>query len=350
MNTLQDLEFKKDLGQARDFWDAFWKGRQLGRPALYIVVPKLGFSGVEMPYPVRPDQPLEPLIAAIEGYGLSRHFLAEAIPFFMMEFGPEHFANFLGAEMRYGSNTGWIVPCVENWDDFEIRLHAESAPWLKTIEIIRTLRERLGGKLFINMPVLSAGLDALSALRGPEKLLMDLADCPEKIAAALKKVCAVYDEVVKGMAEVCDWDRTGSLNWNGMYHPGRINTIQCDCSGMISPDLFRELAIPCLVHEASHYQAVTYHLDGPQALKHLEALCALPELDVIQYMPGLQETKEAIENTYHRIASLGKGVVVVRGADPEMVRRIWNEFPDRKLVFHMTFPTVKEAEKFIASF
>ena len=346
-----ELELKSDFERARRRWDAFWRGEALDRPIFQIVVRKPGSTPAPRPYPVRPDRDPAPQIDQTLAAAREYEYLAEAIPTFMLEFGPEHFAALLGSELRYPPDrpeTGWALPFVEDWDDAEIALKRDSFAWQRTIEFVRAWRARCDGTLLVNAPVLSAGLDALAAIRGPQRLLLDLIDCPPKVHRALEAVRRAYHEVVTVLAKELGWLDTGSADWNGMYCSGWAQTIQCDFSCMIGRERFGEFAVPCLHHQAGHYEAVTYHLDGPQAAHHLEAICAIPEIGVIQYVPVPGETPEHVEGVYRDALSLGKGVV--RGADPETIRRMWDESPDRRLVFSLWMGSRKEAEEFLASF
>jgi len=342
------LESRPDFDRVARRWDAFWRGEPLDRPMILAAVRKPGAPPVDKPYPVHPEGDIEPVIDQVLAWAESYEFLGEAFPFFMTEFAAEHFATFLGARLRFEGGTYWVVPFVEDWDDAEIRFRRDSFYWERTVQFIRRLRARCDGKVIINAPVLSGGLDALSAIRGPERLLVDLVDCPEKIHRAVAGVRQVYHEVVEALAEELAWDRFGSANWLGLYHRGWTNTLQSDISCMLSPAMFREFEVPSLEHQAAHYDAVAYHLDGPGAIQHLETVAAIPGIEAIQYVPVPREKPEAVEALYRRIDALGKGIV--RWADPETARRAWQESAARRLAVWTGFESKRAAEEFIASF
>jgi hypothetical protein len=237
---------------------------------------------------------------------------------------------------------------VEDWETTPIALQRESDAWRKTISFIREFRHVCDPHLLVNTPVLSAGLDALAALRDPEKLLLDLLDRPAQVARALQQVRQAYHEIAEELAGELDWDGRGSCNWLGMYHPRRINTLQCDFSCMISAALFEAFQVPCLVEEARHYDAVAYHLDGPQAAHQLPAICRIDAIAVVQYVPIPSETAAHVENVYEQALALGKGVI--RPARCEQALDIWRRWPDRKLIFTMWLPTRDEALRVLERF
>jgi hypothetical protein len=218
-----ELELKPDFEQARRRWDAFWSSPEQDRPMLQIMVPRPGRGGVPRPYPARPDRDPGPQIDQLLAWAAGYEYLAEAVPCYTLEFGPEHFATFLGAEMFYHperEGTGWALPFVKDWDDASIVLKRDSVYWERTLGFIRAFRARCDGSLLINTPVLSAGLDALAAIRGTQELLTDLMDCPDKVQRAAAHVRRAYGEVVEALGNALGWSERGSANGWGCTAAG----------------------------------------------------------------------------------------------------------------------------------
>jgi hypothetical protein len=330
-------------------WKAFWRREPLEKPILQIVLPKEGKTPVSKPYPVihngNPDAVADQVLAWLD----THEFFGDAFPFFMMEFGPEHFATFLGAETRYGSGTGWIVPFVEDWKKVRLSFRKDTDYWRGTVNHIRTLRHRCDGKVIINSPVLSGGLDALSAIRGPERLLMDLVERPEEIEKALADVRTAYHEVVEALAKELGWDEFGSATWLGSYVEGRTMVLQSDVSCMLSNAMFRRFEVANLEHQAGQYKAVIYHLDGPGAIQHLETVCAVKGIEGVQYVPVPNDSEEEIESLCRRIDSLGMGIH--RNATPRRVLASWGSYKARRVAYNVQdIRTRKEAEALLSSF
>ena len=61
----------------------------------------------------------------------------------------------------------------------------------------------------------------------------------------------------------------------GIWHPGRWYPTCCDFSCMISTQMYEELVVGELLEELDFLDASIYHLDGPDALKHLDRLLAI---------------------------------------------------------------------------
>ena len=85
---------------------------------------------------------------------------------------------------------------------------------------------------------------------------------------------------------------------------------------MISPAMFNEFFLPSLRRQTQWVERTIYHLDGPGAIRHLDALLHLDTLDGIQWVPGTGEKpmREWIP-LLKRIQDGGKLLVVACIAD-----------------------------------
>jgi 5-methyltetrahydrofolate--homocysteine methyltransferase len=342
------LEFKPDFERARWFWTNFWQGKA-DRPAICIILPRPGTRSQPTPaYLDCFDGDFHRIADQLLAWAETHEFLAESIPYYYLEFGPDTFAAWLGAGLQLAPDrrTSWSVPCVEDWDETEVRFHPEGYWWQRTVEAAGVLLERCGGKILICPPTLVANLDALSALRGPQRLMIDLAVCPEKVQRALGQVNAAHTQIMAACARAFQFDRYGSMNVEGAYTTGTQSRPQCDASCMISPAMFRELVAPCLESEADDADAFVYHLDGPGAIKHLEALCGIPKLDMIAWVHGAGDEDKDWSALYDRIDRLGKGQWhYVTGR--EQIKQAWHKYTSRKLAFTISAESASEVEDFL---
>ena len=353
------LEFKPDFEQARQRWDSLWKGVNK-RPLVLAVVPKPGVKAAEGPrYMSWFDGPFEPVVDQLLAWAETRDFLGEAIPSFCLHFGADTMAGYLGGDLQLagdqGSSGSWTVPFIEDLDKTEISFRKDGHWWKRTVEFGQALRERCDGKLLIAGPPLAANLDVLAAMRGSQNLLMDLVVCPDAVKRALDAICRAHTEIIQALAELLGWDTWGSMNNEGTYVSGRHSRPQCDFSCMISEEMFREFAIPCLQSEGNDNDAFVYHLDGPGAIRHLPALCELEALDLVCYVPGQpgQLGREAEKSLYATIDALGKGQMLLFDANKEKITfgwkaqeivRAWRKFKTPKLVFQADVSSKTEAE------
>ena len=266
----------------------------------------------------------------------AQDWLGDSVPGCLVTFAPDHFALLLGAGLRYdngsesGMTTSWVLPCLESYDD-EIRFRPEGVWWEKTVECIRVFRAVCDGHLVVSGTNLQGGLDALSAIRGPERLLMDLLDCPEGVKTALRQIDQALIDVRKALAEELDIATWGSVTRHGYYGTGLVDVPQCDFSAMISPEAFREFALPSLIRECAGAQGNYYHLDGKEALRHLPALAEIPGINGIQWQPGDRGIHMDWSKLYRQIDDLGLGLI--RGGSREDVRGWWRNLKNRHWLY-----------------
>ena len=345
-----ELEFKPDFEAAQAGWRAFWSGERSG-PLVGAVVAKAGVEPVDPPpYTAGRDGDFGPVIDQLLRWAETHEFLGAAIPFFYLEFAAAHFALLLGAELRVEGveGNGWVEPFVDDWDDADIRFRPDGKWWERTAAFGEALRRRCDGRLLIAAPTLVGNLDALSAIGRPEKLLTDLVDRPDAVHRALERVDRAHAEILDALAERLGYETWGSINRHGMYCRGRINVPQCDFSFMISREMFREFALPALRAELARFDAVEYHLDGPGAIQHLEALCEIDELDVVQWVSGSGEAEETDwSDLYLRIDALGKGQI--RGGPPEKLLEWRDRLRTRRLYWRLGVRTREAFEQCMAA-
>jgi 5-methyltetrahydrofolate--homocysteine methyltransferase len=344
-----ELAYKPDLEAVADRWETFWRGESR-RPLISAVIPKAGKVPAEKPgYASGVDGNFTPVIEQLLRWAETHEFLAEAIPFYYLEFAADHFAALLGADLIFRDNEpgGWAVPFVQDLDAAEIRFRTEGKWWRRTVEFAEALREQCDGAVMLAAPTLVGNLDALAAIHGAQNVLMAMVDRPAAVHRALRQISQAHEEVLRALADVLGYSRYGSINRHGMYSRGRINLPQCDFSCMISPAMFREFAVPYLREEMRRLDGVEYHLDGPGALRHLDALCAIDELDVVQWVAGSGPGEmEDWAWLYQRIDNLGKGQI--RNGNARQLRQIQRESHSRKLFFCLSASSRAEVEDCLA--
>ena len=85
--------YKPDIDAAKQRWGTFWNGTNK-RPMLSAILPKDGVKPIEKPpYAVGHDGNFAPVLDQLEGWAETHEFLGEAIPYFYLEFAPDHFSS-----------------------------------------------------------------------------------------------------------------------------------------------------------------------------------------------------------------------------------------------------------------
>ena len=83
-----------------------------------------------------------------------------------------------------------------------------------------------------------------------------------------------------------------------IWGPGRTVKLQCDFSAMMSPANFRDFVQDSLRQQAEKADCVLYHLDGPDAIKHMDALMEIDGIDALQWTSGDAGPDGTLEDWY----------------------------------------------------
>jgi hypothetical protein len=294
--------------------DAFWQREVLDRPPVHITVPK------EKPVAQFPTSPhrsarerwldADYMAEVARAKVLNTDYLGDALPHATPDLGPELFSAFFGCELAFDEETSWSRPNLTDWSQVdEVRFSTDNVYWKAIVEVTDAMLQAGEGLFYTSFSDLHAGADAIAAFRDPMQLNLDLKDSPEAVRSLLEYVTDtylwVYDffyEKVAGAGQaICAWaNQVSTKRW---FIP------QCDFSCMISPGMFRDMFLPALVRELRHYEVSIYHLDGPTALKHLDALLEIPELTAIQWVYGAGNGRcSDWLPVYQKIQAAGKGL------------------------------------------
>jgi hypothetical protein len=159
-------------------------------------------------------------------------------------------------------------------------------------------------------PSLGGTADLLLNTRGSAQLAMDVIDQPERIRAAVEAIHLAWRE---GFARL--WDTTsaagaGGINWVGLWSEQPYHVLECDFNYLIGPRPFQELFLPEIARQAAAAGRSIFHLDGPGAAKHCDALLDTPEISAIQYVTGAGNSALAKLEMLKRIQRRGRPLQV----------------------------------------
>ena len=135
-----------------------------------------------------------------------------------------------------------------------------------------------------------------------------------------------------------------------IWAPGTINFWSADFSCLIGPASFEAWLVPDFEAMIRLCDFSMYHLDGPDAARHLPRIAALPGLHGIQYTPGPQSTLAFTIEVTRRIQQFGKATflwcemkdveTILRELDPRGLF-VCTQAPDRETADNL----VRKAEQ-----
>jgi len=319
---MSSLLYRPDWPEARERLSTWWNGGDIGRPVVQISCPRAERWEAVDPMP-RPEGWTSRYSTASMEYKLhlartaclGREFLGESCPSYATgDLAPNCLALYLGCQGTETPESVWCESCMPEPDLEQLVYDPENFYWQFSREATARGKELAAGRFLQGFPDLIEGLDTLCALRGTQETLIDMIERPDFVHAAMRQLTDLYFRYYDPLYELCRDEQGGSHWW--IYAPGRLVKIQCDMSAMISADMFREFMNP-LVREMTERTAYSlYHLDGPDALQHVEPLCEIETLDMIQWQPGAGAAGPWYPEWWpylHRILDAGKKIQIPIG-------------------------------------
>ena len=215
-------------------------------------------------------------------------FLGESFPNLNIDFGPGSLASYLGAEIGFKEDTVWFNKCLDGWDGVpKLTFDPENKWFKKHLQLAKDCQALAGDDFYVDMPDLMENIDVLASLRGAQDILFDLLDEPEMIGERIQEVTDIYYEYYDRFYDVIKDEEGGNAyTVFQIWGPGRTVKLQCDFSAMMSPEDFRKYIQPSLRSQSENVDHVLYHLDGPAAIKHMDALMEIEGIDALQWTSG----------------------------------------------------------------
>ena len=215
-------------------------------------------------------------------------FLGESFPNLNIDFGPGSLASYLGSEIGFKEDTVWFNKCLDGWDSVpKLTFDPENKWFKKHLQLAKDCQALAGDDFYVDMPDLMENIDVLASLRGAQDILFDLLDEPEMIGERIQEVTDIYYEYYDRFYDVIKDEEGGNAyTVFQIWGPGRTVKLQCDFSAMMSPEDFRKYIQSSLRSQSENVDHVLYHLDGPAAIKHMDALMEIEGIDALQWTSG----------------------------------------------------------------
>lgn len=245
--------------------------------------------------------------------------------------GPGSLNAFLGCPINFKEQTVWYYPIADDPEKVDcLEFDKNGFYWNWTREALAYLSEKARGRYVVTMPDLVEGVDILSELFGTQDMLLHLMDCPEAVHRLLDQLDDLYFEAYDELAEIIQ-SPEGEVPFMffNCWGPGRTAKLQCDFSAMISPAMFDEFVLPRLRRQCRRLDYSVYHLDGPDAICHIDSILSIPELTALQWEPGAGNPNTADpvwwKPVWEKVYAAGKSALLL-GASRDLVEAFVKEF------------------------
>lgn len=279
-------------------------------------------------------------------YSMARNsYLADILPVANTQLGPGSLAAILGSELEGRDDTIWIHQKPDF--DGQIIFDEKNKWWKLHQDLLKAVKIKSDGKYMVGCPDLVEGLDVLASLKGSDNVLIDLIMNPEKTLEQLKEINSVYFDVFDRIYDIINVDGEMAFCYFSLWAPGKVSKLQVDLSIMISEEDYRKFCLPFLREQTEKINYTLYHLDGVDAIRHLDAVLELESLNAIQWTPGFGQPQGGSPqwyDLYRRILAEGKSVMA-NWVTLEELEPLLDHVGDQGLHINVDFKSEKEIEK-----
>jgi hypothetical protein len=305
------LEFCEDFPTIAKRYETWWNQGVLDRPLFAASVPAEARRETSKHLELlgSPEEWFEATLADLKAI----RWIGDALPNIRVDFGPVMLGGLLGAETEFGSDTTWTHAFIDddwsNAPDWSIR---EDTPfWKLLVRLMRMVSRDAAGRYLVRTPDLGGSADVLLNLRGSGPLCIDVLEKPDVVGEAAD---AIYPSWRRGFTEcyrVALSEGAGLIHWIGLWSDEPYMIPACDFNYLIGPEPFERIFLPDIARQAATAGRAVFHLDGPGATRHIDALLDIPEMKAVQYVPGAG-TPSALPwiEMLRKIQSTGRSLVV----------------------------------------
>lgn len=345
--------YKEALEEAQRRTVAWMNCQPVDRPAIIVTAPKDGITGDPFPPPESVEQQwldIDYRLAAASHHFERTYFGGEAVPYIFINLGPGVLAAFLTGRLCLDPRTVWFPKVVDRLEEIlSLKLDEENRYWRFVQDFTKASLEAGKDRWYTSITDIGGVSDVAASLRGNAAFLIDTVAEPETVKRVIDYLADLWLKVYDRLDAMTSAGQDGSTSWMLGYAPSRQYPLQCDLAAMLSPQAFVEFIVPELSKVAARLDLPMYHLDGPDAVKHVDALLDMPEIRVIQWVPGAG-APHAVEwlDMLRRIQDGGKALFVY-AHNPEEVETLARELRPEGLMINTSADREETARDMLKS-
>ena len=203
-------------------------------------------------------------------------------------------------------------PAGASLDDLEWLSFDWESPWLNHLRVLTTACLHTGaGKFITGLSNWLVGADCLASILGYQQFAAALIQEADWVRKVLDRIQVDFERLYLEFHSELTLAGQPGTTWIPLLSDGRYYVIANDFSAVISPDMYREFFLDGVMRECQFLDHSIYHLDGPDAVRHLDAILEVEKLDGIHFIPS--PTDAAFirwVDVYKRIQAAGKCLIV----------------------------------------
>ncbi len=281
-------QWKRFISRTQSWWQ-----RELDGPLVDVRVPVVPHDQVQHDLPYYPiaaryddDVPAETIVERWDMELQRYRLLGDAYPGVWANFGATFLAALLGSDLEADENTTWLsVPEMEPIKKLQLAVDPENRWHQRYIAFCQAAADYWQGRVQVGMCT-GGMLDVLAVFRPEGQLQLDMCDAPEHVERLINEAHQASWHYFQEVERILKPHNPGYSSWEGIFCAEPYQILVSDLCCTIGPAMFEQFVKPELESYTQRLSRSFYHLDGPDAVRHLDALLSLPRLDGIQWIWG----------------------------------------------------------------
>lgn len=243
--------------------------------------------------------------------------VGDAVPAIRIDLGPVALGPLIGAAHTFGADTSWTHAVIDDtWSNEPDWSIDEDGPvWRSLVALTRRVAEDAAGHYLLCTPDLGGSADLLLNLRGPDGLCMDVYESPDFVRQRLLAIYPAWHQAFTMLYRETLSRGAGLVHWHRLWSNVPYLIPACDFNFMIGPAHFNDVCLGDIARQVATVGRAVFHLDGPGAARHVDALLEVPMLEAIQFTPG--EGAPSVMpwlDMFKRVQAAGRSLLVITPA------------------------------------
>lgn len=288
----------------------------------------------------------EKLFKLMRWRGTAWDWHGDLFNYMIPSYGPNVFAGFCGAKVKFGKDTVWHEPVISSVDEADkVHFDPSNYYWKKHLETVDYFCEKVTPQTQLGMTDFGGPTDWMSCLMGTERFLMESILFPQKMRDFALRLVRECNRAFDIVYEKISTHNDGTANWMPVWCDAKMGTAQDDMSVSFSPEMYADIFLPAVEKMVALTEKSVLHWhDG--CSQHLDRLLRVDEIDLIQYghdpntgsfrdkLASMRKIQAADKNLFISCVEADDAEFFIKNLDPRglmMVINTENDSQSRKM-------------------
>lgn len=212
------------------------------------------------------------------------YYAADSYPYVLPDLGYDPATAMLGLETQITETSSWAVHQDKDLSEYtDFSFDENNALYRHMLEAIGYfVNDAKNLDYIVGMIPFNTLFDGVSSLIGPDRLCIEMIDNPDEVHRVSRAYFELFKTVYTVFENLTRTYQKGNTNWLGVYSDVPWYYISNDFIVMLSEEFFDEFIMETLLETVKFHPRTLFHLDGENAVRHLDALLKIDGLTGVQ--------------------------------------------------------------------